>query len=134
MFDILLVEDLKFMYCSVPLLIFYLLIRRPPRSTHTDTLFPYPTLFLSDSACAPRDHRSRWRSSVRPPASARGTRRSRARPCPARSEEHTSELQALMRISSAVFCLKKTHEKQSQLKILYSVQCMQKTNDNAENQ
>src|SRR3546814_17818344 len=84
MFDILLVEDLKFMYCSVPLLIFYLLIRRPPRSTHTDTLFPYPTLFLSDSACAPRDHRSRWRSSVRPPASARGTRRSRARPCPAR--------------------------------------------------
>src|SRR3546814_5796934 len=81
------------------------MIRRPPRSTRTDTLFPYTTLFrsccilatvaasftnFSGLGIAPRlarkqDGRSRW----------------------VRSEEHTSELQSLMRISYAVFCLKK---------------------------
>src|SRR3546814_2606467 len=73
------------------------MIRRPPRSTRTDTLFPYTTLFRS--SCAPG-----------PPSTARAccTRRAPSRHCAARrSEEHTSELQSLMRISYAVFCLKK---------------------------
>src|SRR3546814_5153861 len=71
------------------------MIRRPPRSTRTDTLFPYTTLFRSDSVPAgvdylPLDVRldADWSSALR-------------------SEEHTSELQSLMRISYAVFCLKK---------------------------
>src|SRR6056297_3033599 len=66
------------------------MIRRPPRSTRTDTLFPYTTLFRS----APCRHRQES---------------GRARPPPpgCRSEEHTSELQSLRRISYAVFCLKK---------------------------
>src|SRR3546814_5584302 len=68
------------------------MIRRPPRSTRTDTLFPYTTLFRSRSTarrpmrcCSPEPTRS----------------------ASSRSEEHTSELQSLMRISYAVFCLKK---------------------------
>src|SRR3546814_5883835 len=99
------------------------MIRRPPRSTRTDTLFPYTTLF---------------RSSARPSAPAAAAPPETARPPPAhrlpsapggpawqrwwkaasdrpRSEEHTSELQSLMRISYAVFCLKKkkqTHDNQ----------------------
>src|SRR3546814_5133479 len=82
------------------------MIRRPPRSTRTDTLFPYTTLFRSDEPAA-------WPSTDTPddrlhPSdnAARSTQSglSRARP---RSEEHTSELQSLMRISYAVFCLKK---------------------------
>src|SRR3546814_6592118 len=88
------------------------MIRRPPRSTRTDTLFPYTTLFRSSSACGivrrnrPNGRRtckaaSRRRSVRRsPPATARSIRKPR-------SEEHTSELQSLMRISYAVFCLKK---------------------------
>src|SRR3546814_13127336 len=100
----------------VCLLFFFLMIRRPPRSTRTDTLFPYTTLFrsivdrhrlvepvlgehiaadmlrqvarkgqqLRDDPLQPRDIVQRGRS-----------------------EEHTSELQSLMRISYAVFCLKK---------------------------
>src|SRR3546814_7643630 len=93
------------------------MIRRPPRSTRTDTLFPYTTLFRS------RAHRSGGR--VRAVfALAHSAGRGRApetssctRPGPPlgrgrtaqqeRSEEHTSELQSLMRISYAVFCLKK---------------------------
>src|SRR3546814_17098286 len=72
--------------------LFFLMIRRPPRSTRTDTLFPYTTLFRSLLAALA------W-----PAAHARD-----AAPQPApRSEEHTSELQSLMRISYAVFCLKK---------------------------
>src|SRR3546814_3238582 len=82
------------------------MIRRPPRSTRTDTLFPYTTLFRSlhgarDGACAlptvycPAHLRHRFR----PDLPGRGDSR--------RSEEHTSELQSLMRISYAVFCLKK---------------------------
>src|SRR3546814_4267394 len=69
------------------------MIRRPPRSTRTDTLFPYTTLFRSP-------HRADRRSSTMPHA--RGWSG-----MPVRSEEHTSELQSLMRISYAVFCLKK---------------------------
>src|SRR3546814_5708670 len=100
------------------------MIRRPPRSTRTDTLFPYTTLF--------RSYQRRYRGARRgspPPGegeerhraamgdSARGEREmtlsfllpfalSLSKDC-SRSEEHTSELQSLMRISYAVFCLKK---------------------------
>src|SRR3546814_1778993 len=93
------------------------MIRRPPRSTRTDTLFPYTTLFRSEGhghgvtlvrnglrrkplvwvRQAPTQNRSR--TLTRPSASTL-----------ARSEEHTSELQSLMRISYAVFCLKKKTE------------------------
>src|SRR6056297_1784438 len=77
--------------------IFFLVRRRPPRSTRTDTLFPYTTLFRScptHHRYAPRPcHRCDWRRA--------------ARRCGPRSEEHTSELQSLRRISYAVFCLKK---------------------------
>src|SRR3546814_6362202 len=88
------------------------MIRRPPRSTRTDTLFPYTTLFRSGSPspgpgwCLPRrvgrSHGGPRSSHCRPPA-----RSSRVPAAPRRSEEHTSELQSLMRISYAVFCLKK---------------------------
>src|SRR3546814_7798736 len=76
---------------------FFLMIRRPPRSTRTDTLFPYTTLFRSRSGCK--------RAAVVPRHS-RHYARGRLG-WPERSEEHTSELQSLMRISYAVFCLKK---------------------------
>src|SRR3546814_4654432 len=77
---------------SMSYFFFFLMIRRPPRSTRTDTLFPYTTLF-----------RSGHQRTRRPPA-----RRHRRIPGSGwRSEEHTSELQSLMRISYAVFCLKK---------------------------
>src|SRR3546814_5211248 len=88
------------------ILIFFLMIRRPPRSTRTDTLFPYTTLFRSCSArskalttCSKTRISKRWGCS---PSSI-----TRARAKSGRSEEHTSELQSLMRISYAVFCLKK---------------------------
>src|SRR3546814_12151435 len=82
---------------------FFLMIRRPPRSTRTDTLFPYTTLFRS-RRCARRHGRAGAR--IRRRASAR-SRCSAAKAAAMRSEEHTSELQSLMRISYAVFCLKK---------------------------
>src|SRR3546814_10563379 len=81
------------------------MIRRPPRSTRTDTLFPYTTLFRSgavDRGAESAEHDDRlsaadlWRHG----ADAGGQ-------AGLRSEEHTSELQSLMRISYAVFCLKK---------------------------
>src|SRR3546814_6258489 len=84
------------------------MIRRPPRSTRTDTLFPYTTLFRS------------LHSAVQPPSmailapvicAAASEQRNNAMAATSsgwtRSEEHTSELQSLMRISYAVFCLKK---------------------------
>src|SRR3546814_6959017 len=91
------------------------MIRRPPRSTRTDTLFPYTTLFR---ACreSRRSGRRRRRYGYTTTASSRPARRRRGNsswcrrtmPEPrGRSEEHTSELQSLMRISYAVFCLKK---------------------------
>src|SRR3546814_3462331 len=82
-------------------LFFFLMIRRPPRSTRTDTLFPYTTLFRSRSAARCAGNRS---GEVRV---AGGRVCAVVRPALARSEEHTSELQSLMRISYAVFCLKK---------------------------
>src|SRR3546814_9414320 len=92
------------------------MIRRPPRSTRTDTLFPYTTLFRSHigQQCR-RSARSQFRQDGprRLPPRRRGASDGR-RPLreggvgpDARSEEHTSELQSLMRISYAVFCLKK---------------------------
>src|SRR3546814_6759326 len=93
------------------------MIRRPPRSTRTDTLCPYTTLFRSRHhrlpggagrwcverrRCGDRDDAGRRRRGHR-----RELRDLRGRALLGRSEEHTSELQSLMRISYAVFCLKK---------------------------
>src|SRR3546814_5091905 len=78
------------------------MIRRPPRSTRTDTLFPYTTLFRSLSWV---DQNGRGVTPLR--VSARIARCVCQPPATLRSEEHTSELQSLMRISYAVFCLKK---------------------------
>src|SRR3546814_2150779 len=109
------------MYQSVSLVysvffsVFFLMIRRPPRSTRTDTRFPYTTLFRSASA----RNRPGLRRAVRSRGADRteccaGSRipdrlaRDRSRTARVRrSEEHTSELQSLMRISYAVFCLTK---------------------------
>src|SRR3546814_2519080 len=89
------------------------MIRRPPRSTRTDTLFPYTTLFRSEApgvAQAGRDAGglSRGVGHAARGACALGRRYGhRRRHTDGRSEEHTSELQSLMRNSYAVFCLKK---------------------------
>src|SRR3546814_9269354 len=92
------------------------MIRRPPRSTRTDTLFPYTTLFRSDTPLPPSAPRS-WIYTLLSPRSLalRHSHISCRRLAPTtqklRSEEHTSELQSLMRISYAVFCLKKKKHK-----------------------
>src|SRR3546814_10088905 len=86
------------------------MIRRPPRSTRTDTLFPYTTLFRSTigHADGEGDHRGeRGPGEVRLLSRHRPHDRIHLPRTRARSEEHTSELQSLMRISYAVFCLKK---------------------------
>src|SRR3546814_2297249 len=116
------------------------MIRRPPISTRTDTLFPDTTLFRSRIACGHREH-SRVAQQHRPAhqirfrggefdelqvhlARAQRTVAVRQRhladieraprvALPERSEEHTSELQSLMRISYAVFCLKKKKTRQT---------------------
>src|SRR3546814_8141804 len=129
--------DIGFMiYNQIIIWFFFLMIRRPPRSTRTDTLFPYTTLFRSQLRCpvsfenpltldfnGSSNAYQRWRGGM-------GARtgldekvsKARIAASPSnvyyrslkddilsgrRSEEHTSELQSLMRISSAVFCLKK---------------------------
>src|SRR3546814_3392827 len=102
------------------------MIRRPPRSTRTDTLFPYTTLCRSyiplhqfiaplreARAIYPVDKRTggklkvRMRSERSPLPTWLLRDAARSTTCRWRSEEHTSELQSLMRISYAVFCLKK---------------------------
>src|SRR3546814_8732696 len=107
------------------------MIRRPPRSTRTDTLFPYTTLFRSRGDHPARRHGDapeRPRGDLRALAGGEegrealcgearvflgsqeriDSRRKERPPCPVkRSAEHTSELQSLMRISYAVFCLQK---------------------------
>src|SRR3546814_4702487 len=94
------------------------MIRRPPRSTRTDTLFPYTTLFRSidhSRVATPSARQTPAISSKRPVGIARPPGRPTAEIIAfvsltwisLRSEEHTSELQSLMRISYAVFCLKK---------------------------
>src|SRR3546814_10040543 len=80
------------------------MIRRPPRSTRTYTLFPYTTLFRSGPGIAPPPHQA---EPACQPQQRQGARHGLVRGL-RRSEEHTSELQSLMRISYAVFCLKKT--------------------------
>src|SRR3546814_1794901 len=118
---------------------FFLMIRRPPRSTRTDTLFPYTTLFrsvgpeaddgedrehedpLDDRQTAPpalpqaafmETQRHQTVNSLRAVRAGRHLWRSGAQvSMMPRSEEHTSELQSLMRISYAVFCLKKKNKK-----------------------
>src|SRR3546814_3846039 len=107
------------------LFFFFLMIRRPPRSTRTDTLFPYTTLFRSN--CAARAARPMinaifvssegwnwngpsWNHAWVPLRSDPSGETARTS---SRSEEHTSELQSLMRISYAVFCLKKKHRRQN---------------------
>src|SRR3546814_9276667 len=114
------------------------MIRRPPRSTRTDTLFPYTTLFRSAPWSSPRKT-DRALASLRGSCCLHSSRRSPgplpllpnmlplstgngyehevchvAHPYRERSEEHTSELQSLMRISYAVFCLKKKKTKYKQ--------------------
>src|SRR3546814_7285724 len=100
------------------------MIRLPPRSTRPDTLFPYTTLFRSPvSQLRLNPLTGRWVTLAADRATRPGDLTARrsgnefddGRPCPfcpgneeaTRSEEHTSELQSLMRISYAVFCLKK---------------------------
>src|SRR3546814_16240314 len=105
-------SDYVVLYVTLVLFIF-LMLRRPPRSTRTDTLFPYTTLFRSAQAPPPPigwQYRRLHRESPQapfpcPPARAPGAARRRGSSI--RSEEHTSELQSLMRISYAVFCLTK---------------------------
>src|SRR3546814_7964305 len=81
------------------------MIRRPPRSTRTDTLFPYTTLFRSAEEHDLRERaRLAWAYGRRAGGRAEGRRGGRGA---WRSEEHTSELQSLMRTSYAVFCLNK---------------------------
>src|SRR3546814_1802672 len=102
------------------MLFFFLMIRRPPRSTRTETLFPYTTLFRSKKEYSPfPDPGTTWeprksenhlryplRSGKSPRLSLPNSEHTN-QPARPRSEEHTSELQSLMRISYAVFCLKK---------------------------
>src|SRR3546814_9671249 len=100
------------------------MIRRPPRSTRTDTLFPYTTLFRSDDKRVTptatlffETPKINGDSSIRAPLPTpfslwvRLYRRSSVVSLICRSEEHTSELQSLMRISYAVFCLKKKNKR-----------------------
>src|SRR3546814_10250607 len=98
---------LELLFWKFVSLFLFLMIRRPPRSTRTDTLFPYTTLFRSPQPAGLRrdavvDGARKGRGEV-----IGGGRRERGREGEVRSEEHTSELQSLMRISYAVFCLKK---------------------------
>src|SRR3546814_6639201 len=105
----------KFVVCSF---FFFLMIRRPPRSTRTDTLFPYTTLFRSDGSLRAviaevrntfgEKHSYVLASGGAPLAYGEMKEKQKCfHVSPFRSEEHTSELQSLMRISYAVFCLKK---------------------------
>src|SRR3546814_2356348 len=121
---------------------FFLMIRGPPRSTRTDTLFPYTTLFRSEDVPVVTPHAFPYKgcdggvpfpgwdapgrgvhgATGRTSASGRHSEPERPMPIDAflngtnialvRSEEHTSELQSLMRISYAVFCLKKKNNKE----------------------
>src|SRR3546814_8952528 len=103
-------------------MLFFLMSRRPPRSTRTDTLFPYTTLFRSPGAGQPDARRAPPRpqgfGGARPGRRRTGARRLAGRPADLPSLRRVardrmeigrahSELQSLMRISYAVFCLKK---------------------------
>src|SRR3546814_2139520 len=96
------------------------MIRRPPRSTRTDTLFPYTTLFRSYQALGNQintiaigtNSLADAESAIAIGAGSEATGNNSVA-LGARSEEHTSELQSLMRISYAVFCLKKKTKQES---------------------
>src|SRR3546814_1052938 len=103
------------------------MIRLPPRSTRTDTLFPYTTLFRSAHQFSahlvilPRGFSCRGAGPCQSVGAGQRMTTDRAWSAalrrqlpPSRSEEHTSELQSLMRISYAVFCLKKKNKPQTQ--------------------
>src|SRR3546814_17175275 len=113
---------------SVVIWLFFLMIRRPPKSTRTDTRFPYTTLFRSlfviqspslmgvpDRMEANSSSCSVWYMLLLGPVYFQGFEPKISYRLPIstaiRSEEHTSELQSLMRISYAVFCLKKKNNK-----------------------
>src|SRR3546814_16328850 len=114
-----------FSYISICRFFFFLMTRRPPRSTRTDTLFPYTTLFRSTYSFGAIPQIGKWvtgdgepyqylvesirrfPSQERFKAMIEAAGFARAQYRNLRSEEHTSELQSLMRISYAVFCLKK---------------------------
>src|SRR3546814_2337435 len=93
----------------------YLMFRRAPRSTRTDTLFPYTSLFRAERSTGPMPvdafviKHSTISENVEVPGSLRPFEETEIRAEVGRSEEHTSELQSLMRISYAVFCLKIKH-------------------------
>src|SRR3546814_4893137 len=92
------------------------MIRRPPRSTRTDTLLPYTTLFRSQDDQCQNAHAHASLGDRRSPCRSLSVRDRLSDPYD-RSEEHTSELQSLMRTSYAVFCLKKqtTHHQQRKI-------------------
>src|SRR3546814_8124725 len=102
-------------------MLFFVMIRRPPRSTRTDTLFPYTTLFrslvlqiaqdLGDPEQADGDSDEAEAVGDLPVPQGEARRAGVNVGADQRSEEHTSELQSLMRISYAVFCLKKKKKK-----------------------
>src|SRR3546814_2561802 len=116
------------------------MIRRPPRSTRTDTLFPYTTLFRSwliipaadrsaRMAKLPAHTQTRFRYCHSDGPDFQACCRYKCTACN-RSEEHTSELQSLMRISYAVFCLKKkknTTALPSVLRTSYQITCLHTT-------
>src|SRR3546814_5793149 len=90
------------------------MIRRPPRSTRTDTLFPYTTLFRSVAKASSSPRADQMADIMQQAGGDQFRRRAHAfgmHGALQRSEEHTSELQSLMRISYAVFCLKKKKKK-----------------------
>src|SRR3546814_4643775 len=113
----------RYLMSHVYFLIFFLMIRRPPRSTRTDPLFPYTTLFrspddphpiLTDLPRGERgigdrafDHAQIGGAFDDRGGDIVGVRDAHLQADPRRSEEHASELQSLMRTSYAVFCLKK---------------------------
>src|SRR3546814_2382222 len=101
-------------------LFFFFIIRRPPRSTRTDTLFPYTTLFRSTGSTSTSGCEGINEAMFTGIVTDIGTVRAREdRGDTRRSEEHTSELQSLMRISYAVFCLKKKKTNKSYYCIKY---------------
>src|SRR3546814_5390850 len=135
------------------------MIRRPPRSTRTDTLFPYTTLFRSaalrvtkylllgtvmgtaavlsfPSNAQEPDRGQTVLERPRPDFDPKGLPVGGFRIFPQvtvqesydRSEEHTSELQSLMRISYAVFCLKKKKNKKKKTKIIYTTYTLHNNN------
>src|SRR3546814_13248374 len=130
------VSDLWSVFVS---LLFFLMIRRPPRSTRTDTLFPYTTLFRSRIAHAlgrlvvqagrrtPEGIEIDFPISRQDLAEMTGTTLHTVNRTLSRSEEHTSELQSLMRISYAVFCLKKKTKQHNNNPHTYTMPTIQVT-------